>query len=63
MPGLELPKLLTPTETAAQLRVSVGTLAQWRHHKRYSLRHLKIGRCVRYLESEVKAFIANGVSR
>jgi len=60
MPDLNLPKLLTPTEAAARLRVSVGTLAQWRHHKRYSLRYLKIGRAVRYLESEVKAFITSG---
>jgi excisionase family DNA binding protein len=62
MPGLELPKLLTPAETAARLRVSVGTLAQWRHHKRYPLPFVKIGRAVRYLESAVKNFIANGVS-
>lgn len=62
MPDLNLPKLLTPTETAARLRVSVGTLAQWRHHKRYSLAFVKIGRAVRYLESEVRAFIASGVS-
>ena len=63
MPDLNLPKLLTPTETAARLRVSVGTLAQWRHHKRYSLPFVKIGRAVRYLEAEVKAFIASGVSQ
>lgn len=57
MPDLELPKLLTPTETAKLLQLSVGTLAQWRHHKRYPLRFVKIGRAVRYLESEVRDFI------
>jgi len=63
MPDLELPKLLTPSETAKMLRIAPGTLSQWRHHKRYSLRHIKIGRAVRYLESEVKAFITSGAAR
>ncbi len=63
MPDLDLPKLLTPTEAAALLHIARGTLAQWRHHKRYPLRYFKIGRAVRYAESDVKAFIARGAKR
>jgi excisionase family DNA binding protein len=62
MSDLNLPKLLTPTETAKLLRVSHGTLAQWRHHKRYPLPFIKIGRAVRYLESEVKVFMTKGAA-
>lgn len=57
-----LPKLLTPDEAAIMLCIGKGTLAQWRHHQRYPLRHLKIGRAVRYLESDVRKFIAQAAS-
>lgn len=63
MLGLELPKLLTPTETAKLLQLSIGTLAQWRHHKRYALPFVKIGRAVRYLESEVRDFITRNLQQ
>jgi excisionase family DNA binding protein len=58
--ALELPKLLTPKETAAILRVSPGTLAVWRCVKRYALPFVKVGRSVRYREEDIAAFLANG---
>lgn len=54
---LDLPKLLTARETSVLLRVAMGTLAQWRHHKRYDLPYLRIGHAVRYCESDVLAYI------
>ena len=58
---LNLPVLLTPAETAAALRVSVGTLAQWRFHKRYDLPFLKIGSHIRYRQEDVEKFLAEAV--
>lgn len=63
MSGLTLPQLLTPAEAAAALRVSVGTLAQWRHHKRYDLPYLKLGTAIRYRAEDVRAFIVEAVAR
>lgn len=63
MSGLDLPQLLTPAEAAAALRVSVGTLAQWRHHKRYSLPFFKIGAAIRYRADDVQAFIEKGETK
>jgi helix-turn-helix protein len=60
---LDLPKLLTPKEAAAQLRVSAGTLAVWRCTKRYSLKYIKIGYAIRYLASDVAAFMKSGAAR
>jgi excisionase family DNA binding protein len=60
---LELPKLKTPKETAAILRVSVGTLAVWRCVKRYALPFVKVGRSVRYRETDIAAFLENGGAR
>jgi excisionase family DNA binding protein len=60
---LDLPKLLTPRETAEILRVSEGTLAQWRHHKRYSLAFLRLGRAIRYRAEAVAEFLQRGEAR
>jgi excisionase family DNA binding protein len=63
MAGLDLPQLLIPKEVSALLRVSEGTLAQWRHHKRYALPFVKIGRAVRYRPEDVAAFMEKGAAR
>jgi len=62
MCALSLERLLTPNETAAILRVSVGTLAVWRATKRYALVYIKCGRSVRYRESDLKTFIESRIS-
>lgn len=61
MSALSLPRLLTPAETAAALRVSVGTLACWRCTKRYPLPFLKLGHAIRYREADVLAFAEQAV--
>ena len=60
---LNFPKLLTPHEAAAILKVCVGTLAVWRHHKRYPLPYIKVGRAVRYREADVLAFLQRGSAK
>lgn len=49
--------LLTPTEAAAILGVSVGTLQVWRCTKRYPLPFVKIGRKAMYQPEAIQAFI------
>jgi excisionase family DNA binding protein len=56
---LNLERLLTPREAAEILRVNAGTLAVWRCTNRYPLKFVKIGRHIRYRESDVKQFIEN----
>jgi predicted DNA-binding transcriptional regulator AlpA len=51
------PKLLNPPEAAEFLSVSKITLAGWRCSKRYSLPYIKIGRLVRYRQSDLVAFL------
>ncbi len=58
--GLRDP-LLTPEQTAGQLITDTGTLANWRCSRRVDLPYVKIGRLVRYRQSEVEAFIARNV--
>ena len=50
--------LLTPTQMAQMLGVSIGTLAVWRCTKRYPLPYIKVGRSVRYSRAHGKDFIA-----
>jgi excisionase family DNA binding protein len=50
-------KLLSPTEVAEILGLSVQTLAVWRHEQRYDLPYVKSGRLVRYDGRDVEAFI------
>ena len=47
---------LTETEVADQLGLSVATLRAWRHRGR-GPRFLRLGRAVRYLASDLDAFI------
>lgn len=51
-------QLISPKETAQILGVSVETLSQWRHHKRYNLPYVKSGSRVRYRKEDIEAFIA-----
>ena len=52
-PSLELWSI---TETAAFLRVPVGTLYQWRH-RRTGPRAFKVGRHLRYNPADVRAWL------
>lgn len=57
----DLFKLLTPKDAAEILKVSVGTLANWRctgDGPQYS----KVGRSVRYSKEDILAFIRNGIA-
>ena len=56
---MSLPKLLTPETVADLLCVELHTLAVWRCEGRYNLPYIKTGRLVRYLESDVAAFITS----
>jgi excisionase family DNA binding protein len=51
------PQLFTPEQVAEQLQISVGTLAQWRFHKRYDLPFIKVGRSIRYTQECVQEFL------
>jgi excisionase family DNA binding protein len=51
--------LLSPTEAAARLGVSRGTLAIWRHYRRYALAYIKVGRLVRYREQDIERFLSS----
>ena len=55
--SLNLERLLTPSEAASILRVSVGTLSVWRSTKRYPLAYIKVGRAVRYKASAIERFV------
>jgi len=48
--------LLTPAEVAARLGVTTHTLAVWRCTRQH-LKFIKVGRLVRYPESEVARFL------
>lgn len=50
-------RLLTREDVADLLTVSVGTLEVWASTKRYALPYHKVGRNVRYWESDVMAFV------
>jgi excisionase family DNA binding protein len=54
---VNLPKLLTPEETASILGVTKATLEVWRSTKRYNLPFVKSGRLVRYREGDLAKFI------
>ncbi len=54
---LEKPELLTPEQTALKLNITEGTLSVWRCTGRYNLPFIKIGRAVRYKESDIELFI------
>jgi excisionase family DNA binding protein len=50
-------KLLTRKEAAEFLGVSEGTLAVWKVTKRYPLPVIKVGRLVKYRESDLINFL------
>lgn len=51
--------LLTEIEAAAKLGIKPETLQNWRSTKRYPLAYLKIGRSVRYRNSDLDRFLAS----
>ncbi|MFC7547165.1 helix-turn-helix domain-containing protein [Plantactinospora sp. GCM10030261] len=57
-PTTPTPELWSIAETAAYLRVPVGTLYQWRH-RRKGPRAAKVGRHLRYKPADVRAWLDN----
>ncbi len=49
--------LLTPDDTAIELKVSVGTLQVWRSTGRHGLPFVKVGNCVRYRRSDIESWL------
>ena len=49
--------LLTENEAAALLKVQPATLATWRVRGRPNLPFVRVGRCVRYRQQDISAFI------
>jgi excisionase family DNA binding protein len=49
--------LFTPPQAAEYLGISPGTLAVWRCAKRYPLAFIKVGRLVKYRQSELNRFL------
>ena len=54
-------ELATDAETAKDLGVTTGTLANWRSTGLVDLPYVKIGRLVRYRRSDVQAWIERRV--
>ena len=52
-------KLLTPDEVSNLLGIKKHTLAVWRSSGRYNLTFTKVGRSIRYRESDVEQFLYN----
>ena len=50
-------ELLSPTEVAALLRVSLSALATWRSTRRYNLVFIRVGRRIRYRREDVDKFL------
>jgi len=57
-PRVADPRLLTRAEAAAYLGLKEQTLAQWATNRRYNLRYIKAGRCVRYSKADLDRFVA-----
>lgn len=49
--------LLCEEQAAEQLGVKPTTLQVWRCNKRYSLAYVRVGRCIRYRQSAINAFL------
>lgn len=49
--------LWTPAHTALELGVSVRTLSAWRSSGRHSLPFVKVGRLVRYRQTDVRTWL------
>ena len=56
-----LPQLLDERETASVLGCSIASLRRWRHENR-GLRFVKIERCVRYRDDEIRRFLEQNSS-
>lgn len=52
-------RLMTPPEAAEILGTTEGTLRVWRCTKRYPLPYVRLGRAIRYRESDVLNFITS----
>ena len=50
-------ELLGREEAAAYLGLKPQTLACWSSTRRYNLRFIKVGRCVRYRKRDLDAFL------
>jgi len=50
-------ELLTREDAAAYLGVRPQTLACWASTRRYGLRYIKVGRCVRYRKADLDRFL------
>lgn len=57
MGEVDVPTLLTPTETARLLGVTIQTLANWRTARRYALPWVLVGRSVRYEADALRAWL------
>lgn len=57
MSSVTLSRLLSCEDTAQLLGTTAGTLSVWRCTRRYPLPYVKVGRSVRYRESDVLDFI------
>lgn len=55
--GQSADPLLAPADAASYLDVKEHTLAIWRTTGRYNLPYIKIGRKIRYRQSELDAFL------
>ena len=53
-----LNQLRNEAEAAQILDLKPGTLQVWRSTKRYPLPYVKVGRLVRYRQSDLEAFLA-----
>lgn len=51
--------LLSESQAAELLGLRPGTLQVWRSTRRYPLRYVKVGRYVRYRQSDIDAFLAS----
>lgn len=57
----DIEPLLTPEDVARKLVVSEDTLTTWRCTRRQHIPFVKVGRLVRYRESDIAAFIAENL--
>ena len=57
--AIATPALLTREQAAAYLGLAPQTLAVWAITGRYSLPTIKVGRCVRYRQSDLDAWLAS----
>jgi hypothetical protein len=54
-------ELLKPAIAAGRMKVAVGTLSQWRHHRRYALKFVRVGRRIFYRAADVEQWISDNL--